>query len=139
MKRVTLDTNILISGTFWTGDSFRILDLIDKKEIICILSRDIINEYDRIIASKEIIEKIENQALISSKAVQRVISDSDMIEPKIRLNIIKEDPSDNMILECAKEGNADFIITNDNHILKQKEFEVIKIITPSEFLKQTGL
>ena len=139
MKRVTLDTNILISGTFWTGDSFRILDLIDKKEIICILSRDIINEYDRIIASKEIIEKIENQALISSKAVQRVISDSDMIEPKIRLNIIKEDPSDNMILECAKEGNADFIITNDNHILKQKEFEGIKIITPSEFLKQTGL
>ena len=29
--KVTLDTNVLVSGTFWTGDSYRILDIIDKK------------------------------------------------------------------------------------------------------------
>ncbi len=28
--KVTLDTNILVSGTFWSGDSFKILELIDK-------------------------------------------------------------------------------------------------------------
>ena len=41
MIRVTLDTNVLISGTFWTGDSFKILDLIDKKELKCILNTSV--------------------------------------------------------------------------------------------------
>ena len=44
MIKVVLDTNILVSGTFWTGNSFKIMELIDKKEIVSILSEDIINE-----------------------------------------------------------------------------------------------
>jgi len=136
MLKVTLDTNVLISGSFWTGDSFKILDLIDQKKIICILSKEIIAEYDKIIGGDEIIEKIENKSLILSKIVQKAISNSEIIESKNKLNIVKDDPSDNKILECAKEGKADFIITNDNHLLKLKEFEGIKIITPKEFLKR---
>jgi len=38
-------------------------------------------------------------------------------------------------LECAKEGKVDYVITNDKHLLKIKEFEGIKIITPEQFLK----
>lgn len=35
MIKVVLDTNILISATFWTGDSFKILKLIEDKKIKC--------------------------------------------------------------------------------------------------------
>jgi len=136
MLRVTLDTNILISGSFWTGDSFKILELIDQKQIICTISKDIIAEYDKTVNSDEIIEKIENKSLILSKVIQKVISNSEIIEPKNKFNIIKDNPSDNRILECAKEGKSEFIITNDNHLLKLKEFEEIRIITPKEFLKR---
>jgi len=59
-----------------------------------------------------------------------------LVEPKEKFNTIKDDPSDNKIIECAKEGKSDFIITNDNHLLKLKEFEGIRIVTPKEFLKQ---
>jgi len=65
--KVTLDTNVLISGTFWSGDSFRILELIDKKKIKCALSEEIIKEYYKIANSDEIIEKKENKKLIISK------------------------------------------------------------------------
>ena len=136
MIKVTLDTNILISGSFWTGDSFKILDLIDQKQIICVISKNIIAEYDKIINSEEIIEKIESKSLILSKTVQKIILNSHIVEPKTKLDIIKEDTSDNIILECAKEGESDFIITNDNHLLKLKEFEGIEIITPKELLKR---
>ena len=33
MKKVVLDTNIIISGTFWTGASYKVLDLIDKGKV----------------------------------------------------------------------------------------------------------
>ena len=136
MLRVTLDTNILISGSFWTGDSFKILELIDKKQIGCVLSKEIIAEYDRIVNGDDIVEKSEDKSLILSKIVQKVMLNSEIVEPKTRLNIVKNDHSDNMIIECAIERKADFIITNDNHLLKLAEFEGVKIVTPKEFLRQ---
>ena len=47
----------------------------------------------------------------------------------------KDDSDDNKILECAKEGTVDFIITNDNHLLKLKEFENIEIMKPEDFIR----
>ena len=67
--------------------------------------------------------------------LQKIISFSEIIEPKEKVNIIMEDPDDNRVLECAKEGNVDYIVTNDRHLLKLKEFEGIKIITPAELLR----
>src|SRR3989344_8960477 len=114
MIRVTLDTNILVSGTFWTGDSYRILELIDKKKITSILSKEIIAEYINTVISEEITEKIENKKLIAAKTAQKVVMMSEIVEPTRKIDRIKED---NKILECATTGKAGYIITNDNHIL----------------------
>ena len=132
--KVVLDTNILVSGTFWTGDSFEILKKIDDKVIILILSKEIIKEYEEVIKSEEIIGKISNKNLLINKVVEKIILNSIIVNPKKIINIVKEDPDDNKIVECATEGNADYIISYDNHLLKLKEYEGIKIITPKELL-----
>lgn len=134
MAKVTLDTNVLISATFWTGDSFKIMELAEQKKIECIISLEIIAEYHWVIQTDEILEKIKNKNLRMARIVQRVIDSSTIIEPTQRIDIIKEDPTDNKILECAKSGESDYIITNDNHLLRVKEFDGIKILTPSQFL-----
>src|SRR3989344_4454524 len=103
--KVTLDTNILISGTFWTGDSFKILNLIDTNKIKCVLSEEILKEYNKVINSEEIIDKVENKKLITLKIIEKVISNSIIIDPKIKVNI-SEDPDDNKVLECAIEGSC---------------------------------
>ncbi|HIJ03014.1 TPA: putative toxin-antitoxin system toxin component, PIN family [Candidatus Woesearchaeota archaeon] len=136
MIRVTLDTNILVSGTFWTGDSYRILELIDKKKITSILSKEIIAEYINTVISEEITEKIENKKLIAAKTAQKVVMMSEIVEPTRKIDRIKEDPEDNKILECATTGKAGYIITNDNHLLNIKGFEGIKILTPRQFLEE---
>ena len=133
--RITLDTNVLISGTFWTGDSFRILDMIDNKKLNNVSSKEIIEEYNETIKSDEIVDKVDNKKLTMTKIVHNVIKNSEIVEPKEKVNIIVEDPDDNVVLECAKEGKVSHVITNDNHLLKLKEFEGIKIVTPAEFLK----
>lgn len=133
--RVTLDTNVLVSGTFWTGDSFRILNLIDKNKLKNVTSREIIKEYYKVINSDEIIDKVKDKKLRMLKIAHKVINNSEIIEPSVKINTIKEDPDDNKILECAKAGNADYIISNDSHLLKIKAFENIPILTPVQFIK----
>ena len=64
-----------------------------------------------------------------------IIENSLIVEDYEKLDIIKEDPDDNKFLEAAIAGNADFIISQDNHLLKLKEFNNVKIIIPEEFLK----
>ena len=133
--KVTLDTNILVSGAFWTGDSFQILDMIDKGKLKHVSSKEIINEYHKVISSDKIIDKIRDKKLIILKVVQKVIINSKIVEPSVKLDIVKDDPNDNKVLECAKEGKVDYVITNDGHLLKLKEFEDIKIVTPTDFLR----
>ena len=130
--RVTLDTNVLISGTFWRGYSFKILSLVHKGLIDCYLSNDILKEYYRIIFSDEIITKNSFYKFLTLKII---LFDAFLVFPNEKLNIIIEDPDDNKILECAISSNSHFIITQDKHLLKIKTIKEIKIITPEDFLK----
>ena len=58
--RITVDTNVLISATFWYGDSNEIIEKAERKEIELVLSREIIEEFARALSYKELQEKIKN-------------------------------------------------------------------------------
>jgi len=133
--KVVLDTNILVSGTFWKGDSDKIIEIIDKGEVELILCKELIDEYFDVINRDEIIDKIKNKNLVLNKSIHNIINNSNLVVPLEKFDIIKEDSDDNVVLECAVEGKVDYIVTQDNHILKLGEFQGIKIITPEEFLK----
>ncbi|MBU2634469.1 MAG: putative toxin-antitoxin system toxin component, PIN family [Nanoarchaeota archaeon] len=133
--KITVDTNVLISSTFWYGASDKIIEKVENKEVGLVLSKDIIEEFLRVLNYKEIQKKIKNKNLEMKRTVDKIVSISTIIEPKKKFNVIKEDFDDNKILECGVEGNVNFIITQDKHLLKLKEFEGIKIIKPKEFLE----
>ena len=133
--KITVDTNILISSTFWYGSSFKIIEKIENKEIELILSKEIIEEFINVLNYKEIQQKIKNKNLEMKRTVEKVISISRMVEPKQRFNAVKEDAEDNKIIECGVERNVDYIISQDNHLLNLKKYKGIKIISPEDFLR----
>jgi len=133
--RVTLDTNVLISGTFWTGKSFHILNLIIDGKIQSVLSEDIIQEYRRVASSNKIIYFVEKKKLDLLEAVEKVIQNSIIVVPGQRLDVVKDDPDDNKIIECAVEGRVEFIISQDPHLLNLESYGGIKIVTPKGFLE----
>jgi predicted nucleic acid-binding protein len=61
-----------------------------------------------------------------------------VVEPKIALRVIKADPDDDRILECALAGDADLIVSGDHHLTKLKDFEGIGIVRPVDFLRNFG-
>lgn len=133
--KITVDTNVLISSSFWHGDSDRILNRVENKEIELVLSKEIIEEFIKVLNYEEILNKIMEKNLEMKRTIEKIISLSILVEPKEKFDIIQDDLDDNKILECAFEGKVDYIVSQDNHLLKLKEFHGIKIITPEEFLK----
>jgi len=113
----------------------KIIDKIEKKEVVLILSKEILEEYYRVLQYDEIKEKIKNKCLEIKQSVLKISTISEIIDVKSKITLIKDDPSDNKFIECAVDGKVDYIISKDNHLLKFKEYNRIKIITPEEFLE----
>jgi putative PIN family toxin of toxin-antitoxin system len=55
--RITVDTNVLISATFWYGKSNKIIELAEQKKIILILSEAILKEFAEVLEYEEIQDK----------------------------------------------------------------------------------
>lgn len=133
--RITLDTNVLISATFWHGDSEKIINKVEQKEITLILSKEILEEYYRVLDYDEIQQKIEKKSLEMKESLLKISSIAEIIEVTSHVKIVQEDMEDNKILECALDGKVEYIITKDHHLLKIGMYEGIKILTPQEFLE----
>jgi putative PIN family toxin of toxin-antitoxin system len=50
------------------------------------------------------------------------------------INVVRDDPDDNVILACALKAHADYLVSYDPHLTKLKEYQGIKILTPKEFM-----
>jgi putative PIN family toxin of toxin-antitoxin system len=130
--KVVLDTNVFISGIFWSGNyCSRIIDKWKSKKIELISSSEMIEELIKTLRgfkipmSEEMIEEWKNL----------ILNNSIFIQLSTKIYAIKDDPEDNKFLEAAINGNADFIISQDKHLLNLKEFQGIKIIKPEEAFK----
>ncbi len=134
--RVVADTNVLVSGSLWSGDSYTLLKKADAGEFRLLISEDIIREFSKVLDYKEIRQKIAKYGLEFNPTIERIISFSEFVTVKNRLDIVKDDPSDNRILECAQSGGAGLIVTRDKHLLTLREFEGIKIVDPKQALEE---
>ena len=108
------------------------LELAIEGEIELYISKEIIREIEGVLSRKKFDIPEESLRYIISS----LDSIAEFVNPKIELDIIKKDPQDNKILECAIESEADFIISGDTHLLELFEFQKIKILKPADFIKQ---
>ena len=55
------------------------------------------------------------------------------------IRVVEDDPDDDMLIECAIAGSAEFIVTGDQHLLSIGSYSGIQIITPAIFLAYLDL
>ncbi len=96
-----------------------------------IISKDILKEIEFILKKKFRWSKRQ-----TSEAISYIKEIATVIKSDIVLSVIKKDPSDNRIIECAVAGQAHYIVTGDRaHLLSLGSYRNIKIYSPAEFLK----
>lgn len=130
-KKIVVDTNILISAFGWEGNSRELLRQILNQEHECILSVKIVKELKKVLDYP----KFKFTSEQKKKFLEIVLQLSTVIETKIELDVC-DDKNDNMFLECAVEGKADYIITGDDDLLRLKKFQAVSILSVTEFLKK---
>lgn len=131
MQHIVLDTNVIISAIVFGGVSREVLDLAIQQKVRLCISDPILDELQGVLRRTKFGYSSEQIRLIS----RNILSVSDLIETTQEVDVIKSDPADNAILDCAWSGNASFIVSGDNHLLRLKEFEGIKLVSPRQFLE----
>lgn len=66
--------------------------------------------------------------------IQDLLSISEHVNVKSQLNIIAADPTDNIFLNLALDGQAHVIVSGDHHLLDIKRFRAISILPIRKFL-----
>ena len=122
MLRVVLDTNVLVSATITQGKQFEFLELAKLGKIKIVTSPSIVEEFKEVISKEQV-----------SVAIKQILEIAEIVIPQHKLNVIREDIDDNVVLECALESNADFIVSGDFHLLELKSYQNIKIVNATEF------
>ena len=129
--RAVLDTNVFLSGIHWAGASSKVLSAWFLNKFTLVSSMEINRELFTQLRDFKIRMETEEihywESLVPKK--------SELVVPNKKIEIVKDDPDDNKFIETALEGKAEYIVTQDKHLLKIKEFKGIKIITPEEFIK----
>lgn len=126
---IVLDTNVLVCAFQFGGVPAQLLDRVRTGKLRAAISPSILNELTRILADKFGWPEDDLQ-----KAVSILKSCMTLVEPTIQLDVVKDGPKDNHILECAVAAGADTIITGDKDLLRMSEFQGIKMRQVAEFL-----
>ncbi len=129
--RVVFDTNVLLSSTLWDGSvAQKLLFELINSDYVILSSLPIIAEYQKVL--KRDFEYSDEDIV---KTMEKVLSFITIIKPTKKVDIVKEEPEDNKIVECALASKSSYIITYDNHLLKFGKIGETEIITPEWALK----
>ena len=136
MLRAVLDTNIFISGIkSQKASPGQVLDAWKKKQFIVVTSPQLIEEVHEVLMRPAILDLLKQTPDEISVFIKLLIQKTFVTDGKLHVNVLKNDPDDNIIIATALEGQASHIVTGDNKsLLPLKEYRGIRILQPKNFL-----
>lgn len=135
MIKVCLDTNIIVSGTISKSSApFEILEAWRGRKFMLVTSKPILREVERVLRYSHIksvcnLEENEIKEIVSAIKEFSIVTSG-----KEKIDEIIVDPQDKMFLICAKEAEADFIVSGDKHLLNLRTFQGIPIVIARQFI-----
>ncbi len=129
MLSAVLDTNVVVSALLQPeGAAAPILDLAMSKYFHCYVSESLLEEYGEVLARAHF--GLDRRRV--TKYIRKMRKTAVVVAPRKKLSITS-DPDDNMILECALEARADYVVTGNVRHFPAK-FQDIRVILPRQFL-----
>jgi len=130
MIRVVIDTNILVSALLQPeGRPAAVLMLVLSGEVQLCVSDPVFAEYDEVIRRP----RFKRTRAVIEKTLQSVRKLGHSVKATVRVEECT-DPDDNISLECAQAGEADYLVTgNLRHF--PKRWRKTKVISARELIE----
>jgi uncharacterized protein len=129
VTRVTLDSNVYLSGFVFGGKPKRVLEMAIDGEIEVAVSDPIIQEVRR-----HLLGKFGWSEPRAAEAVESIAEFAKHVTPTETIDTVPTDPDDNRVLECAVSAGSQTIVTGDDDLLRLVAFRGIEIVRVADFL-----
>ena len=130
--KVVLDTNVLISGIFFSGLPSKILAEWADGRFELVASVEVLAEYRRV---AERLQKAFPSVEIKT-ILDLVTRETRIVKPAAVPKSACDDQSDLKFLACALAGGANIVVTGDRALLRSSGFRGIEVLTPREFVQR---
>lgn len=128
--KVVLDTNVFVSGIFFSGPPYQILKAWHDGKLQLVVSEKVLEEYVRVaeILSEQF-PRIQLGPILELLTVKADFASAlELPEP------VCEDSDDDKFLECALAGNVIVLINGDKHLLSVSGYCGLEIVSPRKFV-----
>ena len=130
MKKIVIDTNVLVSGLLFGGLPGELVSLWKKGKIRPLCSKEIVDEYLRVLAYPKF--KL-SESEIDFILTNEILPYFDVINIKPGKSFVSADPEDDKFIWCAVAGKAKAIVSGDEHLLELTNCSV-PVLTVVDFL-----
>jgi len=131
MKRIVVDTNVLVSGLLFDGKPGELVKLWKKGRIVPLCSKEIIKEYLRVLAYPKFqLTKSEIDFLLTHE----ILPYFEVLTVRPGKPFVTMAPSDDKFIWCAIEGRAEVIASGDEHLLNLSPSPV-PVTTVAQFIE----
>ena len=128
--KVILDTNVFVSGVFFSGPPYRILEAWREGELELIMSSDILDEYRRVATVlAEGFPPVDLRGILEFVEKEAVFFDAPALSEQIC-----DDPDDDKFLACAFASDSKIIVSGDKHLLRVSGYRDIEVLKPKAFV-----
>jgi len=135
MLKVCIDTNVWISGVVFSGKPADIVTAAFNRRFDVVSSQIILDEIER-----NLLKKFGFSNKNTKKLINRILQFADLYEPSGDVKVIKNNHTDNLILETAVLGKSKYLVTGDrDHLLPLRIFKHVKIVDPAAFLQHVKI
>jgi uncharacterized protein len=130
--KIVLDTNVFVSGVFFTGPPYQILQAWRDGRLQIVLSKDILAEYRRV--GERLAEQFPH---VNLAPLSELVAVKGKMVRALQLPApVCNDPDDDKFLASALAGRCKVIVSGDKHLLKVSGYRGIRVMRPKDFVEE---
>lgn len=138
--RVVVDTNVFVSALLSPqGIPSQLFQYWELHYFDLLVAEESMAELERVLHYPKVRKGLRSTDAELAEFVRLFKAKGLLVAPQETIRAITTDVSDNLYLEIAVAGDAQYIVSGDKHLLHLQEYQGIPIITPAEFLDQLRL
>jgi hypothetical protein len=135
--RVVVDTNVFVSALLSPqGIPSQLFQYWELHYFDILISAESMQELARVLHYPKIRKGLRSTDTELAEFVRLFTDRGILVAPRETIRAIPADVSDNVYLEIAMAGDAQYIISGDKHLLQLQKYRGIMILTPTAFFDQ---
>ena len=133
VKRVVLDTNVLMSALLFKGALSRLVELWRRGKIVPIISKETFAELTTVLQYPKVsLSSVDVKSVVEHE----ILPYFEITEVVKTVKGVCRDPGDDKFISCALSASADCIVSGDKDFCDLRQYKTVKIVSPSDFLKK---